>query len=104
MSEANPITNGGMWRSHLEAALAKPGETVILASLDDKRGMVMQAATVRPQDLIDAARSLLEQAMERIQDELSAEDGDDQGDDPREQMVSTLDEVLGMLPDPNADD
>jgi hypothetical protein len=104
MGNANTVTDGGMWRSHLEAALTTPGETVILASLNEQRDMVMQAATTRPRDLIDAARSLLEQAMERIQDELMAEDGDSQGDDPREQMVSTLDEVISMLPDPHADD
>jgi len=104
MPEANPIADGGMWRSHLEAALGRPGETIILASLDGKGSMVMQAGTTRPMDFVHAARSLLEQAMERIQDELAAEDGDDQGDDPRERMVSTLDEVLGMLPDPHADD
>lgn len=104
MPEANRVADGGMWRSHLEAALAKPGETIILASLDDKRSMVMQAATTRPQDLVDAARSLLEQAMDRMQEELAAEDGDSQGDDPREQLVSTLDEVLGLLPDPHHDE
>lgn len=96
--------NAAMWRQHLDAALARPGETIILASLDDKGGMVMQAGTTRPLDFIHAARSLLEQAMERIQEELAAEDGDDQGDDPREQLVSTIDEILGMLPDPHADD
>ena len=104
MSNANTITDAGMWRSHLEAALTTPGETVILATLNEQRDMAMQAATTRPQDLVDAARSLLEQAMERIQDELAAEDGDSQGDDPREQMVSTLDEVIAMLPDPFAGD
>jgi len=103
MSEAT--RNAAMWRQHLEAAIAKPDQTIILASLDDKRGMVMQAATTRPQDLVDAARSLLEQAMERIQDELAAEDnGGSQGDDPREEMVSLLDEVMMMLTDPNADE
>lgn len=96
MTEANPITNGGMWRSHLEAALAKPGETVILASLDDKRGMVMQAATVRPQDLVDAARSLLEQAKDRLED--------DQIDDEHADMLERLNAALDELPDPNADD
>lgn len=95
--------NAAMWRQHLDAALARSGETIILASLDGKGGMVMQAATTRPMDFVNAARSLLEQAMERTQEELAA-DGDDQGDDAREQLVSTIDEILGMLPDPHADD
>ena len=96
------FTNAAMWRQHLEAAIAKPGQTIILASLDDKRGMVMQAATTRPEDLVAVARSLLEQAMERIQDELF--DLDDDAIDARDGVVMLLDEVLGMLPDPNADE
>lgn len=104
MSNTHPAANLGMWRSHLEAALARPNETIILATLDDQRSMAMQTATQRPQDLIDVARSLLDEAMSRLQAELADEDGNDQGDDPREQLVSTLDEVLGLLPDPHADE
>ncbi len=100
----NKVADGGMWRSHLEAALLREGETIILASMDDKRGLVMQCACMRPQDMVDVARSLLEQAKDRTSEELQREDGDSQGDDPREELVSILDEVLGILPDPNEDD
>ena len=100
MSES--FTNAAMWRQHLEAAIAMPDQTIILASLDDKRGMVMQAATTRPQDLVAAARSLLEQAMELLEDEVFAID--DEAIDARDGVVMLLDEVLGMLPDPNADE
>ena len=102
MSEAT--RNAAMWRQHLEAAIAKPDQTIILASLDDKRGMVMQAATTRPQDLVDAARSLIDQAKERLEDEVFAEDGDDEAVEARDDLVTLLDDVLAMLPDPNADE
>lgn len=102
MSESS--TNAAMWRQHLEAAIAKPDQTIILASLDDKRGMVMQAATTRPQDLLDAARSLIDQAKERLEDEVFAEDGDDEAVEARDDLVTLLDDVLGMLPDPHADE
>lgn len=56
------------WRHHLETALARPGEKIILASLSDGHSMVMQVGTTRPIDLVHAARSLLEQALDAIDD------------------------------------
>jgi hypothetical protein len=98
------VSNPKMWLDHLEKALATPGETVILATLESDGSMVLQTACTRPMDMVLAARSLLEMALDRTRDDLNAEDGDSQGDDPREQLLSTLDEVLGLLPDPNKDD
>jgi hypothetical protein len=100
---STPPTNAEMWRSHLDGALGRPGETIILATLDAERGMSMQTATVRPQDLVDAARSLIDQAIDLTQKELDAEDGNDQGDDPREEQIALWQEALDLLPDPNED-
>ena len=55
------------WRTHLDKALESPGETIILASLDGKGGMVLQVGGTRPQDLVDVARSLLEQARDQLE-------------------------------------
>jgi hypothetical protein len=60
MSEADDRAAG--WRKHLDTGLAQPDDTLVLATLDAKGGMMMQVRGTRPRDLMDLARSLLEQA------------------------------------------
>jgi hypothetical protein len=85
----------------LTHAIAQPDDTVIVANLDPQGGMVLTVRCNRTLDLIQAARSLLDDAVQRTQDELAAEEGDSQGDDPVEQRLSFL---LAALDEINAID
>lgn len=57
------------WMNHIQRAMDDAGATVILASLSADGGMMLQTRSTRPQDLVAAARSLLEQARDRIHEQ-----------------------------------
>jgi hypothetical protein len=74
----------------LNQAMAKPDDTIIVATMDAQGGMTMTVRSIRTIDLVQVARSLLEQAKDRTQEELDAEDCNSQGDDPVEERLSFL--------------
>jgi hypothetical protein len=82
---------------HLRQALADPEQTVVVASLDAKCGMVRQARTARTQDLVTLGQSLLSEAADRLEEieDPSAED---------KYMLHLLRDVVEVLPDPLADE
>jgi hypothetical protein len=81
----------------LTQALAHPGETVIIASVDPQGGMVLTVQCDRALDLVQVARSLLEDAMQRSQDEHAKDGCDSQGDDPLEERISYLSVALDEI-------
>jgi hypothetical protein len=74
----------------LAQSAAKPEETIIVAAVDPQQAMVLTVRCNRSLDLIQVARSLLEDARERTKEELGAEDCNSQRDDPVEQRLSYL--------------
>jgi hypothetical protein len=83
--------------AHLHRALADPEQTVMLASLDAKGGMTRQTRTVRVQDLVTLAQSLLSEAADQM-DEIAAPSAEE------EDTLDLLRDVLSLLPDPHADE
>lgn len=62
--------------AHLARAMTNEDWTVILVTVDGKAGLVSQTRCFRTADLIAAARCLLEQARDRLDDE-GADDPED---------------------------
>jgi hypothetical protein len=77
---------------------AQEGDTVIVAVLRPKDSMVMHTSGLDPFLLVDAARSLLEQAEDALQEAMSTWEDHDQGDAPEEQLLSSVLEALESLP------
>jgi hypothetical protein len=95
MDPKDSVADRATWHKHLDSALGSPDPTVILASVGADRSMCIQVIGTRPQDMLDVARSLIEQAKDRLEEASEDEQGD---------LVETLEEVLELLPDPLADD
>jgi hypothetical protein len=87
-------------RNALETALSSEADAVVVASLTTNGSLVLLTRKPGPIELVVVARSLLQQALDETQDELGAEDGDSQGDDPREERVgfllAALEELSGI--------
>jgi hypothetical protein len=81
----------------LTTSLAKPDETIILASVDPQQAMVLTVRCDRIIDLVQVARSLLEDALQRSQDEHAIDGCDSQGDDPLEERISYLAAALDEI-------
>ena len=77
---------------------AREGDTVIVAVLRPKDSMVMHTSGLDPFLLVDAARSLLEQAEDALRREMDTWEEHDQGDAPEEQLLSSVLEALECLP------
>jgi hypothetical protein len=76
------------------------GDTVVVATANAGR-LVMQTRTPRgPAELVQIARRLLEEARDRYDEEADDRDG------AKERVLAAymLEDVLGLLPDLNADD
>lgn len=76
---------------------ARQGDTVIVAVLGPTRG-TMHTINPDPFLLVDAARSLLEQAEDALQETMSTWEDHDQGDAPEEQLLSSVLDALESLP------
>lgn len=79
-------------------AEAQEGDTVIVAVLRPKASMVMHTSGLNPFLLVEAARSLLEQAEDALHREMDTWEDHDQGDAPEEQLLSSVLEALECLP------
>ena len=79
-------------------ASAQEGDTVIVAVLRSRDSMVMHTSGLDPFLLVDAARSLLEQAEDALRREMSTWEDHDQGDAPEEQLLSSVLEAIECLP------
>lgn len=77
---------------------AREGDTVIVAVLRPTDSMVMHTSGLDPFLLVDAARSLLEQAEDALQETMSTWEDHDQGDAPEEHLLSSVLEALESLP------
>lgn len=80
------------WRSHLDHALPRADHTLVLADMDATGSMAMQVRCDRPRDLLDLARALLDQAVDRLQDMEGAE---------AEELEGFAGDALACLPDPH---
>lgn len=80
---------------HLARALAQPGHTIILATLDGQGGAATQVRCDRPQDLVVAARSLLSQAVDELEGSSYSSD---------RHLADQVQCALAELPDPDADE
>lgn len=105
MTDTIPPDRAKHWRAHLDRAIAAPGSTIVLATLDADRSMVLQTATTRPQDLVDVARALLQQALDRINDEIDAAMAAGLPAEPgRDDLAMAVEDAITLLPDPHEDD
>jgi hypothetical protein len=78
------------WAHHLRQALHREDQTVVLADMDAKGSMAMQVLGTRPRDLLDIARSLLEQARDRWEEEPES--------DATTDMMEVCEDALAILP------
>jgi hypothetical protein len=81
----------------LSRAIAHEGAAVVVGSADGNGMVLLTRASGGPVDFINIAHALLNLALDQQREALRAEDGDSQGDDPREQLVSSLLDVLDEL-------
>jgi hypothetical protein len=88
------------FHTHLGRALADADQTVIVASVD-ATGLVCQTRTVRTRDLVAAARSLLSQASDLLDDAGDEATGEEMDEDDAE-LLDQVTAALAELPDDDA--
>jgi hypothetical protein len=81
------------WRQLLDHALGKPERSLVLADMDHQSAMLSVRCT-EPRHLLQMARMLVDQARDAF---------DGMEGDQAEDMVLLCDDVLGLLPDPDAE-
>jgi hypothetical protein len=83
---------------------ARQGDTIVVAVLRPADSMVLHVAGLNPRHLTHLARDLLEQAEDALEWELGARDCNDQGDDPDEQLLGSVQDALWSLPASEGDE
>lgn len=83
-----------IWRRQLDHAMGRPGASLVLADMDHN-GAMLSVRCTEPRHLLLLARMLVDQAHSAF---------DQQEGDEAEDMALLCLDVLGLLPDPDAED